>query len=84
MASNTTTTTAATANQALIALLDRLNELVEHVLRSKSEEEKMGLSRSIASQLNDAIRSYWTVATYIPLHLLSMAFGHGLWCPSGS
>ncbi|KAG2118673.1 uncharacterized protein F5147DRAFT_767436 [Suillus discolor] len=69
----TTTAAAATANQALIALLDRLNQLVEQVLRSQSEEEKMGLSRTIASQLNDAIRSYQTVATYIPLHLLSMA-----------
>ncbi|KAG2106700.1 uncharacterized protein F5147DRAFT_653673 [Suillus discolor] len=75
MPSNATTTTAAaaTANQALIALLDRLNQLVEQVLRSQSEEEKMGLSWTIASQLNDAIRSYQTVATYIPLHLLSMA-----------
>ncbi|KAG2159581.1 uncharacterized protein EDB93DRAFT_1244373 [Suillus bovinus] len=77
MTSNTTTTTttaaAATANQALIALLDQLNALVEQVLQSKSEEEKMRLSRSIASKLNDAIRSYQTVATYIPLCLLSMA-----------
>ncbi|KAG2105022.1 uncharacterized protein F5147DRAFT_654221 [Suillus discolor] len=75
MSSNATTpaAAAATANQALIALLDRLNELLEQVLRSQSEEEKMRLSRTIVSQLNHAICSYRTVATYIPLCLLSMA-----------
>ena len=43
--------TAAGANQALLALLDRLNDMVEQVLRSQSEEEKMGLSRMIASEM---------------------------------
>ncbi|KAG2068956.1 hypothetical protein BDR04DRAFT_1157200 [Suillus decipiens] len=71
MSSNTVTSAA--ANQALIALLDMLNELVEQVLQSQSEEEKMRLSLNIASQLNYAICSYRTVATYIPLHLLSIA-----------
>ncbi|KAG1892845.1 uncharacterized protein F5891DRAFT_986364 [Suillus fuscotomentosus] len=67
------TAAAATANQALIALLARLNQMVEEVLRSRSEDERMRLSRAIASQMNDAIHSYWTTATYIPLRLLSMA-----------
>jgi hypothetical protein len=43
--------TAASANQALLALLDQLNDMVEQVLRSQSEEEKMGLSRTIASEM---------------------------------
>ncbi|KAG2141443.1 uncharacterized protein EDB93DRAFT_1105723 [Suillus bovinus] len=74
MSYNTNTSAAAaTANQALIDLLDRLNELVEEVLWSQSEEDKMRLSRTIAFQLNNAVRSHLTVATYIPLHLLSMA-----------
>ncbi|KAG2073229.1 hypothetical protein BDR04DRAFT_1152320 [Suillus decipiens] len=49
MSSNTATSAA--ANQALIAFLDRLNELVEQVLQSQSEEEKMRMSLNIASQL---------------------------------
>ncbi|KAG2151210.1 uncharacterized protein EDB93DRAFT_1103168 [Suillus bovinus] len=74
MSYNTNTSAAAaTANQALIDLLDRLNELVEEVLHSQSEEDKMRLSRTIAFQLNNAARSHLTVATYIPLRLLSMA-----------
>ncbi|KAG1798739.1 hypothetical protein EV424DRAFT_1352496 [Suillus variegatus] len=64
---------AATANQALIALLGRLNQMVEEVLWSWSEDERMRLSRVIASQMNDAIHSYQMAATYIPLRLLSMA-----------
>ncbi|KAG2048426.1 hypothetical protein BDR06DRAFT_976001 [Suillus hirtellus] len=53
MSYNTNTSAAAaTANQALIVLLDTLNELV---------------------QQNNAVRSHLTLATYIPLHLLSMA-----------
>ncbi|KAG2067702.1 hypothetical protein BDR04DRAFT_1120272 [Suillus decipiens] len=73
MSSNTATSVA--TNQALIALLDRLNKLVEQVLQSQSEEEKMRSSLNIASQLNDVIHSYCTVATYIPLGLLSIAAG---------
>ncbi|KAG2134601.1 uncharacterized protein EDB93DRAFT_1107297 [Suillus bovinus] len=74
MSYNTNTSAAAaTANQALIDLLDRLNELVEEVLQSQSEEDKMRLSQTIAFQLNNAVHSHLTVATYIPLCLLSMA-----------
>ncbi|KAG1784987.1 uncharacterized protein HD556DRAFT_1314598 [Suillus plorans] len=68
-----TSAAAATANQALIVLLDTLNELVEQVLCSQSEEDKMRLSCTIAFQLNNAVRSHLTLATYIPLRLLSMA-----------
>ncbi|KAG1829250.1 hypothetical protein EV424DRAFT_1535862 [Suillus variegatus] len=68
-----TSAAAATANQALMVLLDRLNELVEQVLCSQSEEDKMRLSRTIAFQLHNAVHSHLTVATYIPLCLLSMA-----------
>ncbi|KAG1890552.1 uncharacterized protein F5891DRAFT_1213496 [Suillus fuscotomentosus] len=68
-----TSAAAATANQALIVLLDTLNELVQQVLCSQSEEDKMRLSRTIAFQLNNAVRSHLTLATYIPLRLLSMA-----------
>ncbi|KAG2093904.1 uncharacterized protein F5147DRAFT_657314 [Suillus discolor] len=73
MSSNISPAAATTANQALIALLGRLNEMVEEVLRSRSEDERMRLSRVIASQMNDAIHSYRTTATYISLRLLSMA-----------
>ncbi|KAG1723665.1 uncharacterized protein EDB91DRAFT_1255562 [Suillus paluster] len=41
--------------------------MAEQVLRSQSEEEKMGLSRKIAHEVHGR------VATYIPPHLLSMA-----------
>jgi hypothetical protein len=51
MSSNISTAAAATANQALIALLARLNQMVEEVLRSRSEDERMRLSRAIASQM---------------------------------
>ncbi|OJA21108.1 hypothetical protein AZE42_09909 [Rhizopogon vesiculosus] len=64
---------AATANQAFIALLDKLNEIVEKVQQSQSQEEKMRLSQTIAYALHDAFGSYRTMATYIPPRLLSMA-----------
>ncbi|KAG2097953.1 uncharacterized protein F5147DRAFT_777817 [Suillus discolor] len=68
-----TSAAAATANQALIVLLDTLNELVEQVLCLQSEEDKMRLSCTIAFQLNNAVHSHLTLATYIPLCLMSMA-----------
>ncbi|KAG2094645.1 uncharacterized protein F5147DRAFT_778953 [Suillus discolor] len=68
-----TSAAAATANHALINLLDMLNELVEQVLCSQSEEDKMRLSCTIAFQLHNAVHSHLTLATYIPLRLLSMA-----------
>ncbi|KAG2339238.1 hypothetical protein BDR05DRAFT_1003502 [Suillus weaverae] len=73
MSYNSNTSAAATANQALMVLLDTLNEVVEQVLCSQSKEDKMRLSRNIAFQLNNAVCSHLTLATYIPLHLLSMA-----------
>jgi hypothetical protein len=55
MSSNTAASTSGSAssaaNQALIALIARINEMIEEVLRSQSEEEKMGLSRKIAREV---------------------------------
>ncbi|KAG2105111.1 uncharacterized protein F5147DRAFT_654285 [Suillus discolor] len=61
------------ANQALIALVARLNDMVQQVLRSRSQEEKMELSRTIAREVNEAIHSHGRVATYVPPTLLSLA-----------
>ncbi|KAG1796933.1 uncharacterized protein HD556DRAFT_1306651 [Suillus plorans] len=66
---STSPSAAAAANQALIALVARLNEVVQQVLRLQSEEEKMDLSRP----QNDAIRVYGRDTSYVPPGLLSLA-----------
>ncbi|KAG2029652.1 hypothetical protein BDR03DRAFT_1018120 [Suillus americanus] len=76
MSSHSTSTSAsaaAAANQALIALVARLTEMVQIVNRLLSQEEKMELSRKIAHQVNDAIRTYGKEASYVPPGLLSLA-----------
>ncbi|KAG1726750.1 hypothetical protein EDB19DRAFT_1833320 [Suillus lakei] len=76
MSSHSTSTSvsaAAAANQALIALVTRLTEMVQDVNRLPSQEEKMELSRKIAREVNDAIRTYGKEASYVPPNLLSLA-----------
>ncbi|KAG0703277.1 hypothetical protein DFH29DRAFT_874538 [Suillus ampliporus] len=67
---------AAAANQALITLVAKLDEMVQQVLRSQAEEEKMVLSRKIAREVGQRMRRsirMGGVATYVPPRLLSMA-----------
>jgi hypothetical protein len=52
--SNDTTSSpssSALANQALVALLARIEELIQQVLQAPSEEERMGLSARIARDM---------------------------------
>ncbi|KAG2739729.1 hypothetical protein P692DRAFT_20881423 [Suillus brevipes Sb2] len=70
---STSASAAAAANQALIALVARLTEMVQDVNRLPSQEEKMELSRKIVRQVNDAIRTYGKEASYVPPGLLSLA-----------
>ncbi|KAG1842069.1 hypothetical protein F4604DRAFT_1690101 [Suillus subluteus] len=72
MSSHSTSASAA-ANQALIALVTRLTEMVQDVIRLLSQEEKMELSQKIAREVNDAIRTYGKEASYVPPGLLSLA-----------
>ncbi|KAG2094200.1 uncharacterized protein F5147DRAFT_657203 [Suillus discolor] len=64
---------AAAANQALITLVSQLDEMVQDVLWSQSQDEKMDLSRKIAHEVNVAIRSYGRDTSYVPPGLLSLA-----------
>ncbi|KAG2076411.1 hypothetical protein BDR04DRAFT_1114446 [Suillus decipiens] len=76
MSSHSTSTSAsatAAANQALIALVAQLTEMVQDVNRLLSQEEKMELSQKIAREVNDAIRTYGKEASYVPPGLLSLA-----------
>ncbi|KAG2347177.1 hypothetical protein BDR05DRAFT_996946 [Suillus weaverae] len=70
---STSASAAAAANQALIALVAWLTEMVQDVNRLPSQEEKMELSRKIVRQVNDAIRTYGKEASYVPPGLLSLA-----------
>jgi hypothetical protein len=53
MSSNTNSSMSASvaANQALIALLATIEDLIQQVIQAPSEEEKMGLSRRIAREV---------------------------------
>ncbi|KAG2159302.1 uncharacterized protein EDB93DRAFT_1099694 [Suillus bovinus] len=74
MSSHSTSASAATtANQALIALVARLTEMVQDVIQLPSQEEKMELSQKIAHEVNDVIRSYGKEASYVSPGLLSLA-----------
>ncbi|KAG2063514.1 hypothetical protein BDR04DRAFT_1163616 [Suillus decipiens] len=66
-------TAAAAANQALIALVTRLTEMVQDVNRLPSQEEEMELSQKIVHEVNDAICTYGKKASYVPPGLLSLA-----------
>ncbi|KAG1836780.1 hypothetical protein DFJ58DRAFT_734724 [Suillus subalutaceus] len=70
---STSASSTAAANQALIALVAWLTEMVEDVIRFPLQEEKMELSRKIAREVNDAIRAYGKEASYVPPGLLSLA-----------
>ncbi|KAG1870275.1 hypothetical protein DFJ58DRAFT_723172 [Suillus subalutaceus] len=70
---STSASSTAAANQALIALVARLTEMVEDIIWLPSQEEKMELSRKIAREVNDAIRAYGKEASYVPPGLLSLA-----------
>lgn len=62
MSSHSTSASAATtANQALISLVTQLNDMVQEVIWSQSQEEKMDLSWKIAFEV-------------VHLHVLSVLF----------
>jgi hypothetical protein len=48
---NSSTSASVGANQALITLLARIEDLIQQVIQAPSEEEKMGLSRRIAREV---------------------------------
>ncbi|KAG1817675.1 uncharacterized protein BJ212DRAFT_1480232 [Suillus subaureus] len=61
------------ANQALIALVAQLTEMVQDVIQLLLQEEKMELSWKIACEVNDVIHTYGKEASYVPPGLLSLA-----------
>ncbi|KAG2069736.1 hypothetical protein BDR04DRAFT_1156410 [Suillus decipiens] len=70
---STSASAAAAANQALIALVTWLTEMVQDVIQLLSQEEKMELSWKIAHEVNDTICTYGKEASYVPPGLLSLA-----------
>ncbi|KAG1717622.1 hypothetical protein EDB19DRAFT_1922423 [Suillus lakei] len=70
---STSASAAAAANQALIALVAWLTEMVQDVIRLPLQEEKMELSWKIAHEVNDMIHTDGKEASYVPPGLLSLA-----------
>ncbi|KAG1796735.1 uncharacterized protein HD556DRAFT_1306915 [Suillus plorans] len=59
---------AASANQALIAFVTRLNEIIQQVLQAQSQEEKMELSQNIAYKVGHRMRPFISMGGGTPLN----------------